>query len=731
MEQIKATSNRFCDYFLKAIRLSPKIVLQLIIQKVTQILKRKFGLLRVHLFSTKISDAGFFRALNNDVNGFTDFFLQSNRNAANRFFFSPLEANDFLTSIRASYPNAEKLMVEAADRACNHVFDLLGSGPKFLGEEIDWHIDFKTGHMFDPDQFHADARYPAPFPGGYDIKVPWELSRCQHFVCLGQAYWFTGNEKYAQEFVEQILNWIHQNPPLLGVNWACTMDVAIRVVNWLWAYHYFLESPTLDDDFKVSFYKSLLSHGRYIFRNLERYVTSRGTLTSNHYLSNLLGLIYLGFLLPEFKEAKKWREFGLHAIEKEMFKQVYPDGTNFESSTSYHRLVTEMFLSATILARHHGFGFSPSYMQRLEKMVEFIMHITRPDGTVPLIGDFDNGRLHRVKIWEEKELEWVDFRYLLAIGAILFNRPDFAFASNDQWEEAYWIFGKIAGEFMIQYDPLDGILSNLRSIAYPDSGWYIMKDHDRYMFICAGSNGQNGNGGHKHNDTLSFDLSVFGQPVIIDAGTYLYTADFRERNLFRSTAFHNTIRVDEQEINRFDDDVLFALKDDTQPVVTTWSTTSEIDQLDAYHDGYQRLDDPVRHQRQIIFEKRLGFWVLRDRLIANGEHTYEFHLHFAPHNLKIKDQTAIAGLSENQQLLLYPLYLPEGLNLSIASGWVSYSYGQKTTAPVLRYTWKARGNTELSLAILPISERRKDRENIMYQKAEGILDLLRRNVEIL
>jgi hypothetical protein len=95
------------------------------------------------------------------------------------------------------------------------VFDLLGSGPCSLTEKIDWHVDFKSGFRWDENSFYMDL-HPAKYPGGYDIKVPWELNRCQYFAWLGQAYWLTGDEKYAEEFRSQVEDWITTNPPLRG-----------------------------------------------------------------------------------------------------------------------------------------------------------------------------------------------------------------------------------------------------------------------------------------------------------------------------------------------------------------------------------------------------------------------------------------------------------------------------------------------------------------------------------
>ena len=108
-----------------------------------------------------------------------------------------------------------------------------------MGEEIDWHIDFKSGHRWNTSTYFKRIQ-PAAYPGGFDIKVPWELSRCQHFSRLGQAYWLTGDEKYAQEWVAQVSGWIETNPWPYGVNWASTMDVSIRIINWLWGLAFFL-----------------------------------------------------------------------------------------------------------------------------------------------------------------------------------------------------------------------------------------------------------------------------------------------------------------------------------------------------------------------------------------------------------------------------------------------------------------------------------------------------------
>jgi hypothetical protein len=221
----------------------------------------------------------------------------------------------------------------------------------------------------------------------------------------------------------------------LGVNWTCTMDIAIRTVNWIWGYYFFCDSESLTKEFKIKFFKSLFLHGRHILENLEF-----GRIRGNHYLSDIVGLVYLGILFHDTREGQKWLEKGLSALKEEMKVQVYPDGVDAEGSISYHRLVTELFLSTTLLCRKNGITFPEWYMKRLEKMFELVMYYTKPDGTAPQIGDNDDSRLHILANYGN----WnrLDHGYLLSVGAVLFKRQDFKDAAGVFQEEAFWLVGE-------------------------------------------------------------------------------------------------------------------------------------------------------------------------------------------------------------------------------------------------------------------------------------------------
>ncbi len=150
------------------------------------------------------------------------------------FFLSPDRQSAWTRVFRARYPDSPDSIVRAADRVLRHEFDLLGSGCVALAASLPWHTDFKSGREWPVD--YAPQMEYLEIDKPTDVKVPWELSRCQHFTTLGQAYWLTGDERYAREFVDETYDWIGRNPWAHGVNWACPMDVALRAVSWIWGF---------------------------------------------------------------------------------------------------------------------------------------------------------------------------------------------------------------------------------------------------------------------------------------------------------------------------------------------------------------------------------------------------------------------------------------------------------------------------------------------------------------
>jgi len=454
--------NSILLYYRKARKLPPRVLIQKGARKFGIGITAKARKLRATLFSTRISDRQLLSALDQRFESINTFLSHMATRQQPLFFIDSKGRKEVVEFISRQYPATIGQTVEQADKICDHTFDLLGSGEVQLGEKIDWHTDFKTGWRWEPNKYYRDIQF-MDLDQPYDVKVPWELSRCQHFVTLGKAYWYTGDEKYAREFIAQVSDWIEANPPQFGVNWRCTMDVAIRAVNWIWGYYFFKDSPSLTDDFRLKFFKSLLAHGRHIIDNPSTgsgHSLEWSEVAGNHYLSDLAGLIYLGVMLPEFKEAEPWLELGLRELFSEMRKQVYADGVDYEASISYHRLVAELCLSPILLCRLNDIPVPEDVMDRLERMLEFVMYYTKPDGTIPIIGDADNGRLHRLGSYDDAQREFFDHRYLLGTGAVLSDREDFAQAAGERWQEAIWLLG--GGSIEVQSSKFKAQNSNLQ-----------------------------------------------------------------------------------------------------------------------------------------------------------------------------------------------------------------------------------------------------------------------------
>jgi hypothetical protein len=453
----------------------------------------------------------------------------------------------------------------------DHSWPLQCVDPESFGKEIQWRRDPLSNYVW-PLDYHRDIKLMRT--DGSDIRVLWELNRLGHFLPLASAYASTHDERYSAEFITQLESWNEQNPYGRGPNWTCAMEVALRAMNLLAAFENFRQSPQMPVEF---FLQLLQQHGNYIRRNLEFSYLA----TSNHYLSDVVGLLWLGLLLPELRDACSWRDFGLDQMLREMDKQVLADGVDFEASTGYHRFVTELFLYSFLLCRANNVAIKPRYWSKLRQMLSYIRAYLRPDGFAPLIGDTDGGQ----------------------VLPFVCRRAD---------DHAYLL------------DILNLETQHVGSQAFPDAGTYIMRDGDLYLCFNASGVGINGRGSHGHNDVLSIEVSAGGRAIIVDPGTYVYSADLAKRHEFRSTAYHSTVQIDGLEQNTIRVDTPFVIGNEAKPRVLEWKTSDDFDKVVGEHYGY-----PVRHRRTVTFDKRGRFWLIDDEFFGDGEHVYEARFHFA------------------------------------------------------------------------------------------------------
>ncbi len=514
------------------------------------------------------------------------------------------------------FPDQTAELLAAARRiVAEHCWSLLGFGEKCFGRDIAWTRDPLSGHVW-PPHYHREIELMRS--DGSDARVVWELNRLGHLVTLGRAYAVTNEEFFAVEFLAQLRRWSEQNPLGRGVNWTCAMEVALRAMNLLAAFQLVRRSRQINPDSLSFFLRLLQQHGTYIRRNLEfSYIA-----TSNHYLSDVVGLLWLGLMLPEFRDGEYWRDFGKVQMLREMDKQVLPDGADFESSTGYHRFVLELFLYSFILCRANKVEIDEKYWRKLHQMLVYLRAYLRPDGLAPLIGDSDSGQVLPIRHRRAN-----DHAYLLAVGAVLFNDPSLKPEGMQPPEELLWILGEDGVE---AFQSMGSSAAHEASTSFPEAGTYVMREADLYLCFNASGAGVNGRGSHGHNDALSIEVSATGRPFIVDPGTYVYSANLRRRHEFRSTAYHSTVRIDNEEQNTTDVHVPFAIGDEAHPRVLLWESNADCDKVVAEHYGYTRLPAPITHRRSVTFDKKERWWLIEDEFFGEAEHDLEVRFHFAP-----------------------------------------------------------------------------------------------------
>lgn len=429
---------------------------------------------------------------------------------------------------------------------------------------IDWQRDFKSGFNFNvKKQFDDQIIDPSR---NVDIKNCWELGRLQHLPQM--AFSAIKNKNSAEiilEFKNQSLDFILSNPIGMGVQWACTMDVGIRVCNWLVAYDVFKQIDStniLDDKFMLFFTDSIHRHAEFIYNNLEHKEGAAG----NHYLFNLVGLLFATNYLSKKDETNQWREFAELEVQKEFYKQFFSDGGNFEGSTTYHCLSAEAMLYSTALMIRQGKKLDKEYIDLLSETARFIVDVIKPSGEMPQFGDNDSGRLFKFTAGD-----LLNYESLISGFAGLFDVENKShtekniieqLSNNSKLEFSYKKNkGKhqirnakhqlqIPSTTEIKYSSNINI-DNIKLYTYSDFGIYVFKSDEFYLAISAISNKKmHHSWGHVHNDKLSFDLQVKGFDLVKDPGTYIYSAFPEKRNEYRSARAHHGIVVKGVEQNK-------------------------------------------------------------------------------------------------------------------------------------------------------------------------------------
>jgi Heparinase II/III-like protein/Heparinase II/III N-terminus len=502
-------------------------------------------------------------------------------------------------------------------------YPFLGYGTAELGTRPRWNLDFVSGAEW--PTVRSECRDCIRHDGS-DVKVPFELSRLQFLPILGKAHLLSGDDSYRLAAKELLSDWIQSNPVPIGVNWTIAMEAALRGMSICFLLNLFSPFRREEQSWLATVTRSLAQHLLYIEANLE----FSHLLTSNHYLSDIVGLYCLSMVLEGDGMAARRQKYR-RRIEAEMAKQVYEDGGDYEASTGYQVLVTQLFTTALLLMRSESSApVAPAFAERLRKMFQFLSTVASTRGQLPHVGDCDDGRtelladdLQQMIHCPVAERNSQRISSLLGLGQRLFG------AGTGPVDDAAW-YGLADTVRDVHSEPRLNPGSSCSIEVLPKSGIGVLKNGSAELLFLAIPNGIYGKGSHTHNDKLSFVLRVGGQEIFCDSGTGCYTKDIATRNRFRSTAAHNTLMIDGTEQNRIDagPQGLFTLGNEATVSLIQAGRESQSCFLRASHSGYRSLG--VKHTRTVRAVEGEPALVIDDKLEGDGVHDFELNFQLAP-----------------------------------------------------------------------------------------------------
>ncbi len=525
-------------------------------------------------------------------------YYEYRRAEAPNFFFSPDDRKEYGDLLR-NWDKADNTPLEQSDKLIDGIFSFFHIKNIKVGFPPNWHKNHITGEIAPSDVHWSQL-------GNYDygdIKVIWDLNRFGFVYDLVRAYWRTGSEKYPRLFWDLVENWRNENPPNLGPNWMCGQEISFRSMAWIFGMYGFLVSSATTPKRVARLAEMLYASGERIKSNIN-YALSQN---NNHGISEAMGLWTIGTLFPEFPDSERWQSKGEQFLESLAEKLIYEDGSFSQYSLNYHRLMLQDYLWVLRLGEINNWSFSSNLENRIRKAVDFLVQLQdEQSGRVPRYGSFDGSLVLPLT-----NCDYQDFRGT-AQAAHFYFENERCFEAGPWDEELFWLFGPE----VLETDPIPPGRSNFKASS---GGYYTLRNSETFgLFRCGSFQYRPGQA-----DMLHFDLWWKGLNIAFDPGTYSYNPSGKRKFDFSRTRYHNTVAVDEKDQMDRAGKFLWLPWLEGNLTKTFYSDSGELDYLEGFHDGYQRLSEPVYHKRSLI---RIGeYWIVMDNLLADSEHKYRLH----------------------------------------------------------------------------------------------------------
>jgi uncharacterized heparinase superfamily protein len=506
-------------------------------------------------------------------------------------------------------PDEVDAVVRAADAALGGTFAFFGGTPVRYPGRIDWNYDPRAGCRW-PDKPASRINHRTHRA---DPKWIWELNRLQHLPWLAQAWLFTGDDRYAEGALDQLDSWLDQNPTGRGIAWRGGFEAGLRAISVAVAVQGLRHARAMTPERYRRIATVLAESADLCWRDRSRFSSA-----NNHLLGELAGAATVGILFPELAKAGQWERDAMAALAQEADRQILPDGAGAEQSSLYLVFSAQLLLVPAALVRLRGDRPPPAILSAVRRSAEFLAGLAGAGNPMPRYGDEDGGFALRLQPEPVATLE----RHLALVEGAPGDLP------------ARWLTRPAAG-------PEPGVRAARTGDWYaPHGGLVVLRGPASRIMMDVGPLGYLSLAAHGHADALAVTIADDGHDLVGDPGTGSYYAEPSWRRAFRGTRMHATVAVDDLDQSVAAGPFLWT----RHAVTTVRSVDLERGVVEAEHDGYRRLDAPVRHRRYLVAAPDRDWVLVLDLLDGTGRHRFRTSWPLHP-DLDVEDR-------ENTQVVL-------------------------------------------------------------------------------